>query len=102
MTEREGAKSRGREEMIRYKARCNGLSGNRTHYGRPLAARRMNSLRVDKCEYKDGRGGQRSVKDRLYIWKVDRYLSSSSEMRRRSRVQVPHHRRADLRVDCAK
>ena len=24
--------------MIKYKARCNGLSGNRTHYGRPLAA----------------------------------------------------------------
>jgi len=56
--------------------------------------------RVDKCEYKDGRGGQRSVKDRL--WKVDRYLSSSSEMRRRSRVQDPHHSRADLRAGQAK
>jgi len=22
--------------------------------------------RVDKCEYKEGRGGQRSVKDRFY------------------------------------
>ena len=69
--------------MIKYKARCNGLSGNRTHYGRPLAApgrkesvredKFIKGERVDKCEYKEGRGGQRSVKDRL--WKVDRYLS---------------------------
>ena len=62
--------------MIRYKARCNGLSGNRTHYGRPLAARWMNSLRergLTSVNTKEGRGDQRSVKDRL--WKVDRYLS---------------------------
>lgn len=62
--------------MIKYKARCNGLSGNRTHYGRPLAARWMNSLRergLTSVNTKEGRGDQRSVKDRL--WKVDRYLS---------------------------
>ena len=44
--------------------------------------------RVDKCEYREGR--------------VDRCLSSSSEMRRRSRVQVPHRSRADLRAGQAK
>ena len=89
--------------MIKYKARCNGLSGNRTHYGRPLAARWMNSLRergLTSVNTKEGRGDQRSVKDRL--WKVDRYLSSSSEMTRRSRVQDPHHSRADLRAGQAK
>ena len=71
--------------------RCNGLGGNRTHYGRPLAApgrkesvredKFIKGERVDKC--KEGeRGGLR----------IDHG----------GRVQVPHRSRADLRVDQAK
>jgi len=56
--------------MIKYKARCNGLSGNRTHYGRPLAARWMISLRErGLTSVNTRRGGE--VKDQSRIGFVE-------------------------------